>query len=80
MPADKILNGEGCAASPFSSSSSSMMATTAAQANATSTVAPFCYPVAGFMTVYYYDYLNDDDDNGGTKNPVYFTGTQKTPS
>ena len=45
--ADEILNGEGCAVSPFSSSSlSRMMATTAAQANTTSTVAPFCYPVA----------------------------------
>jgi len=41
------------------------MATTAAQANATSTVAPFCYPIAGFMMAYYYDYRNDDDDNGG---------------
>jgi hypothetical protein len=47
-----------------------MMATTAAEANATSTVAPFCYPVAGFMTAYYYDYRNDDDDNGGTTPPT----------
>ena len=70
MPADEILDGEGCAASLFSSSSLSMMATTAAQANATSTVVPFCYPVAGFMTAYYYDYRNDDDDNGGTTPPT----------
>ena len=65
MPADEILDGKGCAVLPFSSSSSSMMATTATQANATSTVAPFCYPIAGFMMAYYYDYRNDDDDNGG---------------
>ena len=65
MPADEILDGKGCAVLPFSSSSSSMMATTAAQANATSTVAPFCYPIAGFMMAYYYDYRNNDDDNGG---------------
>ena len=47
-----------------------MMATTAAEANATSTAAPWCYPVAGFMTAYYYDYRNDDDDNGGTTPPT----------
>ena len=55
-----------------------MMATTAAQANATSTVAPFCHSVVGFMTTYYYDYRNYDDDNGGTTPPMASSSASAT--
>ncbi len=35
-----------------------------------STAAPFCYPVARYMTAYYYDYHKGDNNNGSTMPPT----------
>jgi hypothetical protein len=53
LPEDEILDGEGCVLVLV------VMLTASAEANATATAAPFCYPVAGYTTAYYYDYRDN---------------------
>jgi hypothetical protein len=70
LPANEILNGKGRAALPSLLSYSSMMATTATKVNTYLHRGAIFSPVAGYMTTYYYDYRDNDDNNGDRTRPT----------